>query len=276
MPELSKTLLLAAAVALITSPPAAAQVVRGLVVEADTRTPVAGAEVELRTARQRDTARGTTDSLGVFRIVPPRAGAYAVHVHHAAYVTFDGDSVHIGTGETVSIEVRLGRSVIPLDPLLVTARNAGHMAGFDERRRAGGFGRYLTREQIEGRGADRTTELLRGMPGVTLDRIRGRPSKSLIRMQSGLGGCLPAVWVDGVQVQQLPENSLDDLLVPGMVEAVEVYTSFSAAPAQFVSGVCGVVIFWTRRGSAEDGEPWRWKRMLAGVGAALIVILLIR
>lgn len=253
-----------------------AQIVRGVVVEAETRAPIGGAAVELIGDGARAKMQVRSDSAGMFALSPPHPGAWLVRASHPSFVASAGDSVHVGAGETIRIELRLGRTVIPLDPLIVTARSTGLLAEFDERRRAGSFGRFLTREQIEARAAGRTTDLLRGMPGVTLAPIRGRPNRVMVRMQSGLGSCLPAVWIDGVQVRQMPESALDDVLSPGAIEAVEVYNSFSAVPPQFVSGVCGAMLFWTRRGDETEGEPWRWKRVLAGAGAALLVFLLIR
>jgi hypothetical protein len=276
MPQLHRISLLAAGLAVLAPLPAEAQVLRGVVVEAESRAPVVDAEVELLSVRDRERLRASTDSLGVFTISAPRAGSYTVQIRHPAYVTYEADSVQVRAGETVSIEVRLGRSVIPLEPLVVTARTAARMAGFDERRRSGGFGRFLTREEIEARSATATTDLLRGMAGVAIRPVPRRITRAMITMQGSPGSCLPALWIDGVFVEQYPESTIDDLLTPGSIEAVEVYTAFSAAPAQFVRGSCGVILFWTRRGSSADGEPWRWKRMLVGVGAAVILILLIR
>jgi hypothetical protein len=276
MRRVSRIVLFGAAAALFAPAVAGAQVIRGVVLDAETRTPVGSATVELIGAGSRTERRAVSDSAGAFTLGAPHAGAWVVRASHVSYVASGGDSVRVGAGETIRIEVRLGRTVIPLDPLIVTARSTGPLAGFEERRRAGSFGRFLTREQIAARGAGRTTDLLRGIPGITLAPIRGRPHRVLVRMQSSLGSCVPALWIDGVQVPQLPESTLDEMLSPDAIEGVEIYNSFSAVPPQFVSGVCGVLMFWTRRGEEREGEPWRWKRVLAGAGAALVVFLLFR
>jgi Carboxypeptidase regulatory-like domain/TonB-dependent Receptor Plug Domain len=267
-----RVVLLACAGALWLPVQAAAQVVRGVIVEADSRRPVPDATVEMIAGSERRGA--TTDSLGAFVIALQRAGTYALHVRHVGYARYDTDSVRVGTAETVHVTVQLGRTVIPLAPLVVRARSDHRLAGFDARR-AAGVGRFLTRTDIEARGAANTTDLLRGIPGVTIAPVPRR-SRSLIVMQSSLGRCRAAVWIDGVQIEQFPESTPDDVLTPSAIEAVEIYNSFSAAPAQYVSGACGVVMFWTRQGGTDQGKPWRWKRMLAGVGAALVLVLLIR
>jgi TonB-dependent Receptor Plug Domain/Carboxypeptidase regulatory-like domain len=275
MHGIARTVLLVAAV--LAGPAATgAQIVRGVVVEAETRTPVRDAVVELLGVDAHALASDRTDSAGVFMVTAPQGGAFIVRARHPAFVASAGDSVRVAAGEMIRVELRLGRTVIPLDPLIVTARSSGPLAGFEERRRASSFGRFLTRAQIDARGAGRTTDLLRGMPGVTLAPVRGRSTRVLVRMHSGLGVCSPSVWIDGVQVSQLPESTLDDMLSPGAIEAVEVYNSVSSVPPQFVSGVCGAMMFWTRRGDETEGEPWRWKRVLAGAGAALVLFLLIR
>jgi hypothetical protein len=66
---------------------------------------------------------------------------------------------------------------------------------------------------------------------------------------------------------------LDDFLTPERIEGVEVYTSFSTAPAEFIYGTCGVILFWTRPGGREGGDPWSWRKVLIGLGVAVGLIL---
>lgn len=254
--------------------PASAQVIQGRVLEEGSRSPVAGAEVELLTDRLRERTRATTDGAGAFVLTAPRSGTYALRVTHPSYMTYEADSVVVGGGEAVMLEIRLGRGAIPLEPLVVTARRNARMVGFDDRQETG-LGRFITREDIDRRSAFRTSDLLRGVQGITLRRS-GRSGAMLALMRGGATGlCQPAIWLDGVQVRQLPGSTLDDFLTPGTIEAIEVYPSHAVAPVEYVSGSCGVILIWTRRGSGEDGEPWQWKKMLAGAGAALLVIFLI-
>lgn len=274
MVRVSRVVLLAAA-ASVAPAAAGAQIIRGVVLDAAERSPIRGATIELVGAL-RPEARARSDSTGAFTLEAPHAGVWLVRATHASYVASAGDSVRVGAGETIDVELRLGREVIPLDPLIVMARSTGPFAEFEERRRRGSSGRFFTRSQIEARGVGRTSDLLRGVPGVTLAPIRGRPHRVLVRMQGSLGVCEPALWIDGVQVPQMPESTLDEMLSPGSIEGVEIYNSFSAAPPQYISGTCGVLLFWTRRGEEREGEPWRWKRVLAGAGAALVIFLLVR
>jgi hypothetical protein len=253
------------------------QAVRGVVVEDGTGKPVADATVELKPWREASADTVRTDSLGVFEFQPGRAGAFSLHVMHADYPPLDSDTVSLAPGETLTLELRLARTAIPLEPLIVKARARDRFGGFYERAGRPGFGRFLTREDLGARSRYRTTDLLRGMPGVYVVYSRGRggiPTVNLVTMRGVAGPCLPAIYVDGMPMQQMPESGVDEFLVPDMIEGVEVYTSFAGVPARFSSlNACGLVAFWTR----EDTKgPWSWWKLAAGVGGFLLGVFLAR
>jgi hypothetical protein len=272
--------LLAAAV-LAAPMTAQGQVILGRVYEEGRRTPVASAQIALLSADGRERSSTLTDSAGEFRVVPAVPGRYTLRVQHIAYAEYLSEVVDVERSETVELEIRLGRTVIPLQPLLVTARtrDTGRMTGFNERMRSHSFGRFMTRSEIERRAGGRTTDLLRTVPGVSVVpiRIRGRsgPERYMVSMRNGSATCQPAIYVDGVIVRQYAESTVDDMLSPDVLEGVEIYTSSAGAPAQYTeSGTCGVILFWTRQG--EGGAKFSWKRLLIGVGTLGAVILLIR
>jgi hypothetical protein len=260
--------------ALAVRSPIQAQAVYGTVVDDSMRAAVVGAEVGLMVQGQRAVAPVLTDSLGRFMLAAPRAGTYGLRVSHASFLTYEVDSIEVGTGEVVTLQVRLGRQTIPLQALVVTARRSHTgLAGFDRRRRAG-FGHFITREEITSRAAGRVTDILRNVPGLSFRPLRGGAYVTLMS-GGGSGRCAPTVWVDGVQMRETEQSTIDQVLTPALIEAVEVYTSHAAAPTQYVSGLCGVILFWTRQGSRDDGERWQWKKMLAGAGAAVLLIILL-
>lgn len=266
----------ALALALLASAPTAvaAQWIQGTVVEEATGAVVAGAEVVLLTPRVADRPSTTTDAAGRFQIRAPRPGTYRLSVTHLSFVPYEADSVEVRGGEALMLEIRLGRGAVPLEPLVVTARRNAGMPGFDERQ-AAGFGRFITREDIRRRSAFRTSDLLRGVQGVTLQRVPGSDGMLVLMRSGGIGLCQPALWVDGVYVRQLPGNTMDDFLRPDIIEAIEVYASHATAPAEYSVGGCGALVVWTRRGSGADGVPWNWKKLLVGLTAALAVVWLI-
>lgn len=272
--------LLVAAV-LLTPALAHAQVILGVVLQEGVRDPVPGAEVALIARDGRQLSAVLADSAGVFRVVPVTPGDYTLRVRSIGHADYLSNPIEIDRGETVEVEIRLGRVAIPLDPLVVTARtrDTGRMAGFNERMRTQSFGRFLTRNQIERRGGSRTSDLLRSVPGVSIVpvRVRGRsgPERHIVAMRRGTGVCEPGIFIDGVRVRQFPEATIDDLLGPESLEAVEVYTSSAGAPVQFTEpGTCGTVLFWTRQG--EPGAKFSWKRLLIGVGAIAGLLLVLR
>lgn len=266
--------------------PVDAQTIRGVVLDEEARLRpgalpenrgVAGAEVELRRDGRRAGAVTLTDTLGRFTLTAPGVGTFGLRVTHPAYLAHESEGIELGEGEILSLEIRMGRNVIPLEPLVVTARMSSLMAGFHQRRTSGGMGTFLTREEIEVRGAAKATDLLRGMPGVRIEFERWGIGPSIV-MQGGFGLCEPAIFVDGIETVRSSGvgSSLDDYLTPERIEGIEVYTSFSTVPAQYQSGMCGVILIWTRPGERGEGEPWGWKRMLLGFAAAIGLILWIR
>ena len=263
------------------APPAKVQVIRGIVVVeearssaagAEIRMPVDGAEVELLADGDPVGRRATTDSLGFFVLSVLRPGRFGLRVTHPAYLPFEADGIEVRQEEAVSVEIRLGQNVIPLEPIIVTARIHAALAGFHERRTGSAFGTYITRAEVEARGAGYTTDLLRGLPGIRLDFVRWGVGPA-IEMQGGFGTCQPTIFVDGLQLPQAAGGSLNDFLTPERIEGVEVYSSVSSVPVQFHSGICGVILFWTRRGERAGGEPWGWRRMLLGFGVAVGLML---
>lgn len=257
---------------------ALAQMVSGTVVDDRAQQPIEGAEVVLTRDGSAQSPRTLTDTTGRFTLRVPRAGVYTLHVRHPSFLPFEATSLNLGTGEVMSLEVRLGVETIPLEPIRVTARRAPTgLAGFDQRRRAG-FGQYMTRDEIRLHAGGRVTDLLRNMSGLTFRPAPDSRAGSIALMSGGATGrCLPMVWIDDVQVEQHENSTLDQVLTPSTIEAVEVYTSHAAAPPQYVSGLCGVIVFWTRQGGEEGASRFDWKKVVGGAAASgLLIFLLLR
>jgi hypothetical protein len=252
---------------LLASAEARAQTVLGTVVEDDTRAQIAGALVELLTTDGGALARVRTDSSGLFLLRAPQPGRIVLRVTHASYATVESDTLTLARDESVELEIRMDQDAIPLEPLVVTARRAGRLAGYYERLERPGFARFVTRSQIERRPGAQTTDLLRDLPGVTIRRIRTSTGTGDNMITMRLGQCLPVVYIDGIQVPQVQGGGMDVLLRPEMIEGVEVYTGAAGVPTQFASDGCGVVAFWTRTGEDGAQNGWSWRRILAGAAA---------
>jgi hypothetical protein len=248
----------------------AAQTIQGVVLEMESRSPVAGATVELTSSRGAQRARA--DSLGAFQLFPRRTGMVRIRVSHPSYIAA-GDTVTLGAEETLWLELRLQRTAIPLEPLVVKARARDPYGGFYARRERGGFGQFVTREQVEVRRTAKATELLESMPGVYITRMQVAPgvfSNLITTRGSGRGYCVPMVYIDGMPIRQIAENSVDDIIRANMIEGVEVYPSPAGVPPQFQTfDACGVVAFWTRM---DTRGHWSWWKLGAGLGGFLLAV----
>lgn len=254
---------------------ASAQTVRGVVLDAATRVPIAGTVIQLQPAGESRPRRVTADSSGAFSLSMPAAGLYTLTATRLGYIQHRGDTVRIGDSETVGVEIRLDRTAIPLRPVIVTERVSALPNGF-ESRRAAGFGRFITRTDIENRRSSSASDLLRGIPGIVLTPARrGRGPGSTLNMRGPAGLCQPAIWIDGLYIASFADMSIDAMLTPAVLEAAEVYNSTSTAPSQYRTGNCGVVLFWTKRGQTEDRVRTKWWKLALGasVGVGLVFLL---
>jgi hypothetical protein len=264
-------MLMAAAMLLV---PAAvrAQTIQGIVLDDSTGAPVADVRVDLVHTGGGASASMRTDSTGAFRFDPRPAGKIVLRLRHPSYTPIDSLSVAVSADERVEIELRLGHSPILLEPIIVRARAGEGVFGFRDRMARGGFGRFLSRADLERRGAMRATDLLRMMPGVRIEQ--GGPGTSLVVMRGGIGGCLPDIYIDGMRIRQFRDSGIDAFVNPASLEGVEVYNNSAEVPTVFAShNGCGVVAFWTR--PAPAGK-WSWRKLAAGLGVAVLLALISR
>lgn len=288
-------IVLAAAFAAAFAPPseASAQVIVGRVVDAESRSPIAGADLEIRNDGGGTVATATSDSTGFVRATLPAAGAYVLAARRLAYLDYTSSLVRVEEGETIEVEIRLGRDAIPLEPLLVVtrARRAGRLEGYRGRLRDGGFARFVTREEIEARPNATVTDLIRPVAGVSIVEVpRGTAPYAMSRLVAMRGtrtgeipgapdmnGCLPGLFLDGIRVEQSAEFPVDDFITSGSLEGIEVYSSASSVPIEFQQGgsvACGAVLLWTREADPGQGRSGWWRWALGITGFAGIVFLM--
>lgn len=231
-------ILLAAAAGPVTGQ-ARSGVIVGVVTSLPSRQPLVGASVEIA-----ETKLGSrTDSAGNFRIENLAAGNATVKVRAIGYEPLTA-TASIADESTVRLDFEF-RKVVELPP--VTAEGptlrAGdaRLRGFYERR-AAGFGRFVTREDIEKRDPGDSRDLLRGMPGV---RVVG----NRIQMASGMSSpnCRVQYFLDGIHILAPAADFLVQFR-PRDLEGLEVYRGAAEAPVAFSRGgaECGVIAIWTR------------------------------
>ncbi len=264
--------------ALLVMPIAArAQTITGVVVEDSTRTPIPAAYVALVTEDGRVAATAHSGEKGDFVLLPRRSGEFLLRVSHPSYVELDSLLLTVEPGAALVLEVRLGRAATPLEPLLVTVRSDTRAAGFYERTANATFGTFITRADIDARGGiSNATDILRGIASIELQPHRStftmatQPAVYYVTMQAPANRCMPAILVDGLEVQQ----PIDDFLTADMIEGAEVYPRSTGAPTEWgAENACGIVAFWTREFEGDD--EWSWKRLGAGAGALGIMSLIV-
>jgi hypothetical protein len=262
--------------------------------DGSTQRPIEGAEVEVLGTDSVRLARVISDSAGLVHARLQRSGPFAVAVSHLGYLTYRSTAVPLEEGESIELEVRLGRNAIPLEPLVVVtrARLSTRLAGYRERLQRGSFGSFITREEIERRPTATVTDLIRPMAGVTIvDVARGaRPDHlaRLIAMRGLRSGevpgageanhCLPSVLVDGVRVEQSVDFPIDDFIRANELEGIEIYSSAGQVPVQYQQTgrvACGAVLLWTRAGQPGEGRSG-WLRWAVGLGAFAGIIYFLR
>jgi hypothetical protein len=157
--------------------------------------------------------------------------------------------------DTYADAARAGTNANPivLDALRVSVERRNRRlerSGYFQRRDYSPGGFFVEREEIEKRNPIFLTDLFRRALGFRVVPTDGFGNtvvsrRAIITFQSP-GNCVPAIYLDGMQV----EGILDHIVHPDDVEAIEAYAGISQIPSRWLGfhSACGVVVIWTRRG----------------------------
>ncbi len=262
--------------AALTAAPAAAQSIRGQLLDADTRQPIVTAEVALLPGETgyRAVATFTTDSTGAFLLRAKQPGWYRLRARRIGYEEVISPPVELGPGEPMQVELIMSGSAVPLAPLTVLARTApaGNLrlvtAGFYERRKRWGreglgMGYFMDGSDLDKRDYSRVSQVVQEVPGVLVEGCGGISAcirmRAVTRIETPRGRaavampCTPSIYLDGQLLDlgthgtQMNGVSIDQLLNARSLAAVEVYPSINH-PAEFgrmVEEPCGAIALWT-------------------------------
>lgn len=253
----------------------AGQSVQGRVVDVESGAPLEGAHVRLL-GDDGPVAAAFSNGEGHFRLDAPAGGQWHITAELLGYGPVAPTVITVPEGEPLTVQLRLSVEPVRIEePVRVIGRRAHvnlAIERFRERRERGertGMGHFLYRDELERRGSARLSDVLRTVPGVYADRT-GVASGQILRMR---GGCLPAVYLDGMHLNRVSwKESLDHYVNTSDVEGVEVYRGSEHPDGFDDPNGCGVILVWTRNRSAEPGASVSWSRF--AVGLALIVGLL--
>jgi hypothetical protein len=101
--------------------PAAAQTVRGTLLEAGSGRPVSGTLVRLLDAQGAARAGALSDAQGRFVIAAPGPGSYRLRAEGIGYTSATTPAMRLGADETREVEVRIAEAAIALDGVGVVA-----------------------------------------------------------------------------------------------------------------------------------------------------------
>jgi len=241
------------AMAVMAAPPLASQTLTGRVLDSATGQPIAAAEVSaVAEGSRRATVRTESDADGRFTLTMRSAGTYRLRATRLGYTYLASPLIQLGAGETFTYDLNLRPASVQLDSVVVSTRVTPPFrdarARDFYRRAERGWGRYVMPEVIDARRPATTMTLLRGVRGLRINSMhQGIP---LMRGRKRLGGfelCAPTVYINGIR--RVVYQSLDDVVDPDELWAIEVYGTAEEAPGELppFDPNCGVIAIWTRQ-----------------------------
>jgi hypothetical protein len=220
------------------------------------------------------------DDSGRFTMPSP-TGRFSLLVRR---IGFSPEEVKLDAAPDTAIRVRMTAFATVLPEQRVTGRAAFvklDLSGFYQRMRDAdrgvNHGYFMTPEDFEFRKPNQITQMVEGLPAVTVRRAgngnsrmailvgapckpRTDPDPACIRIGSEMEGpasarifrCVMTVYLDRVRIVGniggRPDDFINEIVVPTSVAAMEVYPRGTGAPPEFqpMNGSCGVVLIWTK------------------------------
>jgi hypothetical protein len=232
-----------------------------------TRSEVPISDAEIAVVGDSVSALSDSDGGFVLRGIPP--GQHVIRVRRIGYLAQYLVATLAPGEQKDDVVIALTPGAYQLPEVEVTARLAKPIEyawtmKYDEffRRQRVGLGYYISREDIDKRGANETASLLIGVPGMNFKF--GAPGLMPNEVKTMRCDQL-SVWVDGRELNPRlyvsrrrmmgdPDPNkpaqitgyLLEQIHPLQIEMIEVYTSPARGQAEFVGSSCGAIMIWTR------------------------------
>lgn len=188
---------------------------------------------------------GSTQSDGTFALAGLPAGSQALEARYVGYAP-ERVTVDLVSNQTRSVTVTLEKRADLLNEVVVygkRSKRSRDFTGFLQRSKAG-FGHFLVRSEIEKQHPFQFTDLFRRIPGFMVVNDSGFGFSIASTRGSGFNGdCRPSIYIDGMRIYDV--GSVDGIVMPDDIAAVEAYAGPAGAPMQYNSGPCGTILIWT-------------------------------
>ncbi len=201
---------------------------------------ISGATIELLPDRVR---RTVSNDSGTFVLDSVPVGLVQLAVRRMGYApaTFTA-RLRAGRIERVTLELSPVAFELPRQDVVDTVDHPW-LRTF-ERRREHDSGIYFTRQDIVRSQVRSTSDLLRRVPGLDVQRTRYGTRVVLLNNFVRARSCEPQLFVHTMNYS----GNVDDFQ-PDDIEAMEVYPSISTVPVELQTAraqSCGAIVFWTR------------------------------
>ena len=225
---------------------------------------VPGARVTLLYAMSQLEER-TTDAQGHFRFDNLDAGTYAVLGNSPGFNELRSD-IELKAGENRKIDLKLELSAVQ-ERVVVSAAPGGAVSS-----QIGSSVSVIPKHEIEDRGAQFVSEVLRGLPGVEINQTLGRGGLTSAFIRGGNSN-YNLIMLDGIPLNDFGGGfDLSPLLTSG-VQQVEVIRGPESA-LYGMNAVAGVINIVTDHGDGpphfsffgEGGSLYTWRLGTSGAG----------
>jgi hypothetical protein len=194
-------------------------------------------------------AAGVTDERGEFLLSGVPSGTQILLVRHLGW-TAKEIGVDLSEAKPQRIAVQLEKYIPMMDPVLVVARSqkALESVGFVQRQRSG-MGRYITADEIARRHPFYLSDVLRTVPGLTVEYVNGQPEIVSTRGGGSLTGenCVN-YFIDGMRFRSIGGDA-NDFVNPSDAVGIEIYHP-PLIPGEFSGGAgesCLTIVVWTKQ-----------------------------
>jgi hypothetical protein len=228
--------------------PAAAQAVRGRVIDWETKRPVVRALVSLIDSSSRVVRAITTDDNGAFVLALPSPGYAAVRAVRLGYAPKTTKWLPLDAGDTLQMEVDLDPAVVQLSPMTIRAERDrmknSRVLGMNVRA-FGGVITTPTEVETYNAGARDFTDIVRSisLPGVHIIEKNDNT-----RCVATWRGCM-LVFVNDMRVPD-PYAALD-MVPPGLIDHMVYVHANEAGTLVGTGGDAGVLFIYSKTGKSR-------------------------